>query len=143
VAELRATDREVRAHEQAHKAAGGRYAGGASFDFAVGPDGHRYAVGGEVPIDASAVPGDPEATIRKMAVVVAAALAPARPSAQDRAVAAQAAQTALSARAELAAERGQGVEETGDRADPTEPGLSGSPPFPEPPDPGQILDIVA
>ena len=72
-----------------------------SFEYETGPDNQRYAVAGEVPIDASAVPGDPAATIDKMAVVKAAALAPAKPSAQDRAVAAQAAATAAAAAAEL------------------------------------------
>ncbi|GAA0573704.1 putative metalloprotease CJM1_0395 family protein [Caenispirillum bisanense] len=87
VAELKARDAEVRAHEQAHQAVGGRYAGAASYDTVRGPDGHSYAIGGEVPIDVS--PGrSPEETIAKMEVVKAAALAPAEPSPQDRRVAA-------------------------------------------------------
>ncbi|MGE3164805.1 MAG: putative metalloprotease CJM1_0395 family protein [Planctomycetota bacterium] len=103
VAELEARDREVRTHEQAHQAAGGRYAGAASYTYQQGPDGQRYAVGGSVPIDVSPVSGDPRATLAKMAQVRRAALAPAQPSAQDRAVAARAAQVAQQARAELAA----------------------------------------
>jgi len=58
-----------------------------------------------VSIDASAVPGDPEATLRKAQTVRAAALAPAEPSSQDRAVAAQAAQMAASAQAEILQQR--------------------------------------
>ena len=54
----------------------------------LGPDGNRYAIGGEVSIDVAPVDGDPEATIAKMEIVKAAALAPAEPSAQDRKVAA-------------------------------------------------------
>lgn len=99
--QLKAIDRRVRAHEQAHLAAAGQYArGGASFEFQKGPDGKNYAVGGEVSIDVSAVSGDPEATIRKMQAVQQAALAPADPSSQDRSVAAQAAQTMSQARLE-------------------------------------------
>lgn len=101
IEKLRKRDREVRAHEAAHKAAGGQYAGSATFSYQVGPDGQQYAVGGEVPIDLSPVPGDPAATIRKMQQVQAAALAPAEPSSADRQVAAKAAQIAARARAEL------------------------------------------
>lgn len=90
VKKLAARDREVKAHEAAHQAVGGQYAGPASFTFEQGPDGRRYAVGGEVSIDISAVPGDPDATIRKLRTVRRAALAPAEPSAQDRSVAAAA-----------------------------------------------------
>ena len=112
VEELEARDREVRTHEQAHKAAGGQYAGAIHLEYETGPDGKRYAVGGEVPIDVSPVRGDPEATIRKMDQVRRAALAPAQPSGADRAVAVQASQIALEARSELAAER---QDDSGDR----------------------------
>jgi|TARA_R110002124_G_scaffold267268_1_gene434438 hypothetical protein len=107
VRELKQRDIEVRAHEQAHKSVGGPYAGAVSFDTVTGPDGREYAVGGEVRIDASAVRGDPEATIRKMEVVIRAALAPAEPSPQDVQVAAQAQQTKLQAQAELRQERAE------------------------------------
>ena len=106
--ELKARDREVRAHELAHQAVGGQFAGAVSFTFQRGPDGAQYAVGGEVSIDTSPVAEDPQATIDKMRVVRAAALAPAEPSAQDRAVAAQATQLMLQAQAELSAEIGEG-----------------------------------
>lgn len=105
VRELRARDREVRAHEQAHLAAAGPHArGGASYTFATGPDGRRYAVGGEVQIDTSPA-GDPAATLAKARQIQRAALAPAQPSPQDRRVAADAAAMAASARAELGRER--------------------------------------
>lgn len=108
VDELRARDAEVRRHEQAHKAVAGQYAGAISYTFQQGPDGKRYAIGGEVPIDVSAIPGDPEATIAKMQVVIRAALAPAEPSAADRAIAraaqAQLAQAQADARAQRQAE---------------------------------------
>jgi len=104
--ELKARDREVRAHEAAHQAVGGQYAGAMSFTYQRGPDGAQYAVGGEVSIDLSPVQGDPRATIEKMRIVRAAAMAPAEPSGQDRAVAAQAMQIMLQAQSELAAETG-------------------------------------
>lgn len=103
VAELRQTDREVRAHEAAHLAAAGGLARGVNFTYVTGPDGQQYAVAGEVSIDASPVSGDPEAAIRKAQQVRAAANAPANPSSQDRQVAAQASQLEQAARQELAA----------------------------------------
>ncbi|MCF8474940.1 MAG: hypothetical protein K9G26_09605 [Emcibacter sp.] len=102
VAKLKKIDREVKAHEQAHKNAGGKYAGSASFGYEVGPDGVRYAVSGEVSIDIAPVKGDPRATIDKMNAVSSAALAPLEPSGQDRRVAAQAASIRARAQAELA-----------------------------------------
>lgn len=105
VRELQQRDREVRTHEQAHKSAGGAYAGSIHLDYTTGPDGKRYASSGHVNIDVSPVKGDPEATLRKMQVVQRAATAPADPSGADRSVAAQAAATATQARAEMAAKR--------------------------------------
>ncbi|MBB6251357.1 putative metalloprotease CJM1_0395 family protein [Nitrospirillum iridis] len=90
VDKLKAVDRAVRAHEAAHKAAGGPYAGSETFSFSTGPDGQHYATAGEVSIDIGSVQGDPQATITKLETVRRAALAPADPSGQDRAVAAQA-----------------------------------------------------
>ncbi len=101
IQELSARDREVRAHEQAHKSVGGQYAGAMSFTFVRGPDGVAYAVGGEVSISTSPVANDPEATIQKMQTIQRAALAPADPSPQDRRVAAQAVQQMVQARADL------------------------------------------
>jgi len=59
-----------------------------------------YAVGGEVSIDTTPVKGDPQATVAKMETIKAAALAPADPSGQDRAVAAEASQEESQARQE-------------------------------------------
>lgn len=100
VAELKRRDAEVRAHESAHQVVGGPYAGSASYEYQRGPDGVNYAVGGEVPIDVSRE-NEPEQTITKMEQVKAAALAPAEPSSQDRAVAAQADATKAEAQQEL------------------------------------------
>ena len=106
VQKLKQRDQEVRRHEAAHKAAAGSLAkGGASFEYTTGPDGRRYATGGEVQIDTSASSGDPRETIQKMEQVRRAALSPAEPSAQDQKVAAEAAATEAKARAELARQR--------------------------------------
>lgn len=105
IGEMKRRDREVRTHEQAHKVAGGQHAGPIHLEYAVGPDGKRYAVGGSVPIDVSPVGGDPEATLRKMEVVRRAATAPASPSGADRRAAAHASQVAQRARSQIAAER--------------------------------------
>lgn len=103
VSQLKETDRKVRAHEQAHVRAGGDLIRGmAQFTYDVGPDNKRYAVAGEVSIDTSPVEGDPEATLRKAGRIKKAALAPADPSPQDRAVAAEADAMAMRARLELA-----------------------------------------
>jgi hypothetical protein len=106
VAQLKARDREVRTHEMAHVAAGGQYVtSGPSYTYQTGPDGQRYAVGGNVGIDTSPVRDDPQATIQKARQVIAAAMAPAQPSSTDRQVASQASQMAMQASAELASER--------------------------------------
>ncbi|MHA6495084.1 putative metalloprotease CJM1_0395 family protein [Pseudomonas borbori] len=123
VAKLVRLDQEVRTHEQAHAAVGGRYAGAPSYTYATGPDGKRYAVGGEVSIDSGAIPGNPEATLRKMEVVLRAALAPAEPSAQDLQVAAQAQAQMVQSRADLAAQQRTEVTARAEKAKPEdEPG---------------------
>ena len=114
IRELASRDREVRAHEQAHAAVGGQYAGAPRYQFQRGPDGVNYAVGGEVSIDISPA-STPEETIRKMQIVRAAALAPIDPSPQDRAVAAQASATLAQAQGELLASR------TDESQEPAEP----------------------
>ena len=111
VDELKKVDQEVRAHEAAHKNVGGQYASNPTYTYTVGPDDNRYAIGGEVQIDTAPIEGDPEATIAKMDVVIAAALAPAKPSAQDRKVAAAAVAARNQARAELAEKKQEEREE--------------------------------
>jgi hypothetical protein len=113
---LKSRDREVRAHEAAHQSVGGQYAGSMSFTYQRGPDGAQYAIGGEVPVDVSPVEGNPQATLEKMRIVRAAALAPAQPSGQDRAVAAQAMQTMLEAQSELATQNSGKTEPGTDKA---------------------------
>jgi hypothetical protein len=100
--ELKQIDTEIRRHEMAHVAAGGRYiTSGANFSYKKGPDGANYAVAGEVGIDSSPIPGDPQGTIKKMRQIKSAALAPAQPSSQDLKVAAQATSTTSKALSEL------------------------------------------
>ncbi|WP_206171699.1 putative metalloprotease CJM1_0395 family protein [Thiorhodococcus mannitoliphagus] len=111
-------DAEVRAHEQAHIAAGGPYVNGAaSYSYQMGPDGKSYAIGGEVGIDTSMRSGDPEANLEKARTILRAALAPAEPSTQDRSVAADARAMEIDAQRELAAlqqaEREAGMAEMG------------------------------
>jgi hypothetical protein len=125
VRELKKRDQEVKAHEASHMAAGGSCVrGGATYSYQVGPDGKRYAVGGEVSIDVSSASGDPHETIMKMQTVKRAALAPAQPSGQDRAVASQAGAVEGQARKELAMLRatGEGSEKVTDKTDRSEYG---------------------
>lgn len=105
VRQLRERDREVKNHEMAHLANAGQYArGGPTYSYQQGPDGRRYAVGGEVPIDISQEK-TPEQTLQKMRAVKRAALAPAEPSAADRSIAATAAALESQARQELQGEQ--------------------------------------
>lgn len=137
VSKLKARDREVRSHEQSHLAAAGAHAlGRPTFQFTTGPDGKRYAVGGEVGIDTGEVTGDPRATIQKMQQVRRAALAPGNPSAQDRAVAARAQAAERRAQAELAEQR---EEQSGGVQ--SDAGTSAK--AATPPQPGSLLNIIA
>ncbi len=117
VRQLEQTDRKVRVHEQAHLSVGADLVrGGATYGYEVGPDNKRYAVSGEVSIDAS--PGKtPAETIPKAQHIRATALAPVDPSAQDHRVAAAASQMEIDARMELAQQRSDeirsGVSENG------------------------------
>lgn len=98
---LKAIEQDVIAHEAAHTAVGGQYAGSVSYSYATGPDGRRYITGGEVSI--SAPEGKtPEETIQIMEQVKRSALAPGSPSPQDLRVAAAASAAQMRARAEMA-----------------------------------------
>jgi len=101
VEKLKKADERVKAHERAHMAAGGDLVqGAASYEYVEGPDGRQYAVSGEVKIDVSPE-SDPKDTVEKMQRVKRAALAPADPSGQDRAVAAQASMVESEARTQM------------------------------------------
>lgn len=115
---LQETDRKVRQHEQAHRAAGGNLTGAASYQYTRGPDGKMYATAGEVQVR---IPqgGEPEERIRQLEQVIRAALAPADPSPQDRAVAARARALIAEARAELQEKKAE--EQRGEASDPLDP----------------------
>ena len=117
---------EVRAHELAHiTAGGGLITRGAAYTYETGPDGQRYAVGGDVGIDVS--PGrTPQETLARAEQVRRAALAPADPSAQDRQVAARADQMAFQAQQTIAAQATSGTDPTSDT-----------------PPPGSLIDVYA
>ena len=100
--QLQQRDQEVRAHENAHRAAaGGLVISGPSYSFQRGPDGKAYAVGGEVQIS-TGKGSTPEETISSARQAQKAALAPQQPSSQDRAVASRAAERIQQAQIELA-----------------------------------------
>ena len=102
IARLKAIEEKVKAHEAAHKSAGGTMTGPVSYSYTRGPDNRNYITGGEVQI--SMAPGKtPQETVSRMQQVIRAALAPADPSPQDRAVAAQAAVQQQEARQQQAA----------------------------------------
>jgi hypothetical protein len=86
VGELQSIDTKIKAHEMAHQATGGAFAGAPSYEMTKGPDGKDYAVGGEVPIKIEKGK-TPDETISNMNQIKAAALAPADPSPQDLKVA--------------------------------------------------------
>jgi hypothetical protein len=107
IAQMEQQDREVRASQQAHAAAVGTLGSGPTFTYKVGPDGRLYAVSGEVKIDTTAVPGDPEATLRKARQIQEVAFTPGDSSPEDRRAAAMAAALAARARQELARQQSE------------------------------------
>lgn len=115
ISRLKQTEEKVKAHEAAHKAVGGNLASSASYSYTQGPDGRSYITGGEVQIDMSSG-RTPEETISRMQQVIRAALAPADPSGQDRAVAAQ----ASSQMADAQQQKLQSASPTA-KSDPTQP----------------------
>ncbi|EAI3940388.1 hypothetical protein F1Q43_01020 [Campylobacter coli] len=110
VRELQSIDRNVKAHEAAHQAAGGGLAGAASFSYTRGPDNQMYATAGEVPIRMQKG-RTPEETIANARQVVTAAMAPADPSPQDYKVAANALKMEFEARAEATKLKAQEAQE--------------------------------
>lgn len=87
VAELTQIDAAVRSHERQHFfTAGGLAAGVPEYQYAIGPDGRLYAVGGHVDV-ATTPTTDPTKAARDGAALARAATAPADSSAQDVSVA--------------------------------------------------------
>lgn len=101
VAELKTTDAEVKAHENAHKAAAaGLRTSAPNYEYETGPDGKKYAVAGDVNISYQ-TSSDPEVNLKNAQQLKAAALAPAEPSSQDRKVAMKAEREIAKARQEI------------------------------------------
>ncbi|ACO03888.1 MAG TPA: protein-glutamate O-methyltransferase [Persephonella sp.] len=98
--QLKITEQKVKAHETAHKVAGGDLTGPVRYKYTKGPDGKLYITGGEVPIRIKEGK-TPEETIQIARKIRKAALAPSDPSAQDRAVASKASILEMKARIEL------------------------------------------
>ncbi len=100
IQQLRMTEQKVKAHEMAHKVAGGELTGPVQYKHQKGPDGKLYIVGGEVPIKIKQGK-TPEETVEIAQKIKRAALAPADPSPQDRAVAARATVMEIQAKMEM------------------------------------------
>lgn len=99
--ELKARDREVRLHEQKHMAAAGTLAkGGPKYEYAIGPDGKPYAIGGHVRIDTSSV-ADADENRARANQIQRAAMAPGDPSGPDMGVAQQAGAQSIGRQASL------------------------------------------
>ncbi|RDE25082.1 hypothetical protein DV711_05860 [Motiliproteus coralliicola] len=123
VRQLSQRDREVRAHEAAHAAAGGSLTGAPSYSYTTGPDGRRYATSGEVSVE-SPRGSTPEETIERARTVIEAALAPAEPSPQDLRIAAQARAELIAAQAELERSERQQLEQAEQQETAQQPELS-------------------
>ena len=111
VSELKTTDAEVKAHENAHKAAAaGLSTSAPNYEYETGPDGKKYAVAGDVNVSYQSS-SDPEVNLKNAQQLRAAALAPADPSSQDRKVAMQAEREIAQARQEILEEQNKPEEE--------------------------------
>lgn len=120
IAQLKQNEEQVKSHEAAHKSVGGSLSGAASYSYTQGPDGRNYISGGEVQINMSSG-RTPQETISRMQQVIRAALAPADPSGQDRAVAAQAAaQMATAQQEKLQTEDPASKPKPGESVDPSQ-----------------------
>lgn len=94
--QLRDREQEVRAHEQAHAAALGPYAGVIHYTYQIGPDGRAYAIGGSIQVNMRRE-SSPAADLFKAQTIARAATGAGDPSDADMAVAAQASQQARDA----------------------------------------------
>lgn len=145
VMELQTIEDKVIAHEQAHKAVGGEFAGSATYGYSVGPDGKRYITSGEVSISVPGT-GEPEEMMRAMETVKRAALAPANPSGQDQRVAASASAKIISLQSDIARQKAAEAygttdgEKTGDGNPKSNEKLEG--PHAQPPNEREHIDIV-
>lgn len=102
VQRMRVQEREVRRTQVMKAAVGGAFAGDSTYQFALGPDGRRYIVGGDVSLDVSPVENNPRATISKMQRVRAAAGVSVQRTQNDRVATFMSVRTEGSARSQLA-----------------------------------------
>jgi hypothetical protein len=118
IQELDRTDRSIRARGQAQAAIASN-PGKVTYRYQVGPDGRLYVVSGEVSFDTTAVPDDPEATLRKAEQIAEAAFVPGDSPSADRRAAIMAAMLKAEARRQLAMqqESDRNTEDTADAAD--------------------------
>lgn len=124
IAELKARDAEVKSHEQAHRAAAaGISASAPSYEYETGPDGKKYAVGGEVNLS-FVQGGDLRSNIANAQAMKAAALAPSQPSGQDMAVARAAERMIAEAKQQLAQQQAEVIGIVNQSANTAEKGLS-------------------
>lgn len=112
VQDMRDRDREVKAHERAHVAAAAGLAGAPVYEYQIGPDGKRYAVGGHVDLQTGGR-SDPEKALSEAETVKRAAMAPASPSGPDMAAASKASAEANRLRAEKVSEDPEEEGQTG------------------------------
>lgn len=110
VEEMKDRDREVKTHEQAHVAAAAGLAGAPVYEYQTGPDGRRYAGGGQVEVKTSGS-SNPDRALREAEAVKRAATAPADPSGADQAAAARASAEINRLKAERASGGGEDQEE--------------------------------
>lgn len=94
---LRQRDAQVRQEEQAHAGTAGAMAGPIIYEYATGPDGRQYAVGGSVSVRLSNPSGDPAKFAQAAAKLSAAANAAHNPSAADLSAARKGYQAAAAA----------------------------------------------
>lgn len=94
---LRQRDAQVRQEEQAHAGTAGAMAGPIIYEYATGPDGRQYAVGGSVSVRLSNPSGDPAKFADAAAKLSAAANAAHNPSAADLSAARKGYQAAAAA----------------------------------------------
>jgi hypothetical protein len=102
VQRMRVQEREVRRTQVMKAAVGGAFAGDSTYQFAMGPDGHRYIVGGDVSFDVSPVENNPRATISKMQRIRAAAGVSVQTTQNDRVTTFMSVRTEGTARSQLA-----------------------------------------
>lgn len=114
-------DKEVKTHEQAHKAAAqGINSSSPSYETKKGPDGKDYAVAGEVRIGFTPTE-DNEKNLEKAKTLRNAALAPAEPSSQDLKVAQDATRMIFEYSQKIQSEKSKETEKSAQKSEKEDP----------------------